>query len=133
MIVNQTSSVPPAGSPSNSSTSAKADLDYNSFLKLLVATMQNQDPTQPNDPAQTLSQLASFSNVEQSIKLNDKLDSLLSMSGAGQAAGLVGKTVTSLDGKTTGVVESVEVGSKGLTVVIEGGTRIDISGGFKVS
>ena len=58
---------------------ARAGVDYNSFLKLLVASMQKQDPTQPNDPAQTMSQLASFSNVEQSIKLNDKLDKLLAI------------------------------------------------------
>ena len=82
---------------STASDAAKAKLDYDAFLQLFVSSMKNQDPTKPNDPAQSLSQLASFSNVEQSIKLNEKLDSLLGASSAGVAASLVGRTVGSLD------------------------------------
>jgi flagellar basal-body rod modification protein FlgD len=42
---------------SNSNSAAnKASVDYNSFLKLLVTQMQNQDPTQPMDATQYVSQ-----------------------------------------------------------------------------
>lgn len=113
--------------------SAKADLDYNSFLKLLIATMQNQDPTKPNDPAETLSQLASFSNVEQSIKLNDKLDNLLAISSVGQAASLIGKTVESLDGAISGIAKTIESGASGLVAILENGKRLPLGNGFRVS
>jgi flagellar basal-body rod modification protein FlgD len=116
-----------------SAESAKADVDYNSFLKLLIASMKNQDPTKPNDPAETLSQLASFSSVEQGIKLNEKLDSLLAVSSVGQAAGLIGKNVESLDGKIGGIAKSVEMSGSGLVVILASGKRLAISDGIRVS
>ncbi len=54
-----------------------ATLNYESFLKLLVAQMKNQDPTQPMDATQQIAQLATFSQVEQTIKTNSNLESLL--------------------------------------------------------
>lgn len=114
-------------------TAAKADLDYDSFLKLLIASMKNQDPTKPNDPAETMSQLASFSNVEQSIKLNEKLESLISVSSAGQAADLVGKTVSSLDGVVSGVVKGVELRTDGLVLILKGGMRLTVGDGIRIT
>lgn len=114
------------------SAEAKAELNYDSFLKLLVATMQNQDPTKPNDPAQTLSQLASFSTVEQNIKTNTKLDGLMSIFAAGQASSFIGRRITSADGTVTGLVASVEVGASGLVASLTDGTKVPISAGIEV-
>jgi flagellar basal-body rod modification protein FlgD len=121
----------PAGEADNSS--ARADLNYDSFLKLLIASMKNQDPTKPNDPSETMSQLASFSNVEQGIKLNEKLAGLLSVSSAGQAAALIGKTVSSMDGTITGIAKSVELGSGGPIVVLDSGERLSVGDGLRIS
>ena len=133
MHVPALSSVPSLSAPQAGEASAKAGLDYNSFLKLLIATMQNQDPTKPNDPAETLSQLASFSNVEQSIQLNGKLDSLLAISSVGQAASLIGKIVESLDGAIGGIAKSIESGASGLVAILENGDRLPLGNGFRVS
>ena len=46
------------------------------FLQLLVAQLKNQDPTQPQDGTQFVSQLAQFSNLEQSIGMHKDLDSI---------------------------------------------------------
>lgn len=132
MIISPATATP-ASTRESAADAAKSSIDYNSFLKLLIATVQNQDPTQPNDPAETLSQLASFSTVEQSIKLNEKLESLLSISSAGQAAALIGKTVSSLDGSTMGIARSVEMNSEGLVVILENGTRMSVSDGLRIS
>ena len=43
------------------------------FLQLLVAQMRNQDPLQPTDSVQFLSQLAQFSSLEQSVQLNQEV------------------------------------------------------------
>ena len=84
-------------------------MDYTEFLQLLVAELQNQDPTSPTDPTQYMSQLASFSSVEQQVQTNSTLDSLLSA----QVSNIIGKTVTSADGNTSGIVVSVELASSG--------------------
>lgn len=115
------------------STAAKTNMDYNSFLRLFMAQMKNQDPTKPNDPTETLSQLASFSNVEQSIKLNEKLESILSTSNASLASSLIGRTLSSLDGSTKGTVSSVESVEGKLTATLKGGGVMDLSGGYRIS
>ncbi len=110
----------------------KAAVDYNAFLQLLVAQIKNQDPLNPADPTEQLSQLASFSNVEQSIKLNEKLSSLLTASSLSQADGVIGRTVTSADGTVSGVVKSVTITDTGAVATLEGGKTIDLGAGIKV-
>jgi flagellar basal-body rod modification protein FlgD len=77
-------------------------LDKNAFLKLLVAQMKNQDPLKPMDNTDFVAQLAQFSNLEQVMGINTRLDTLTAQ-GQGlqntEISGLVGKTV-SLNGKT---------------------------------
>ncbi|HEY1454634.1 MAG TPA: flagellar hook capping FlgD N-terminal domain-containing protein, partial [Roseiarcus sp.] len=67
MTVSAASPVaPPAASASSAPASASAatqSLSYNDFLTLLMAEMKNQDPTQPMDPSQMVSQLATVSEV----------------------------------------------------------------------
>lgn len=120
-------------SSATSSDAAKASLDYNSFLKLLITQMQNQDPTDPMDATEQVSQLATFSQVEQSIKMNTNLDNLISQSNLSNASNYVGKTITSADGKTTGVIQSVDVTSDGLTAVTVEGKLIKIQSGITIS
>lgn len=131
--VSTTSAGGPAGVSQPRSDAAKANMDYDAFLRLFIASMKNQDPMKPNDPAENLSQLASFSNVEQSIKLNEKLDRLVASSAAGLAATMIGKGVSSLDGSVSGVVQSVENGANGLSAILEGGTRLDLSLGYRIT
>ncbi len=59
--------------------------DFDSFLKLLTAQLQNQDPLAPMDADKFTSQLVQFSGVEQAINTNTKLDTLIGMSSAGMA------------------------------------------------
>jgi flagellar basal-body rod modification protein FlgD len=47
-------------------------------LKLLCAQLTNQNPLDPTDATQFTSQLVQYSNLEQQIKTNDKLDTVLS-------------------------------------------------------
>jgi len=124
-ITTTTSKPPP-------STTLKTNMDYDSFLKLFMAQMKNQDPTKPNDPTATLSQLASFSNVEQSIRLNGKLDSLLAASNATLASALIGKAISSLDGSISGIAINVEVSENGLTATLRDGRNLNLSDGYRI-
>jgi len=127
----------PATSSSTSSTgtsgpAATPTLDYNAFLQLLLAQMQNQDPLNPTDSTEYVSQLASFSSVEQGMKTNTKLDQLLTVSNLSQASTLVGHTLTSADGTVSGIVQSVRVDSSGATAIFTNGNQLPIDAGVTV-
>ena len=112
---------------------SKTQVDYQSFLKLLVAQMKNQDPTNPMDSTQYMAQLAAFSQVEQSVQINAKLEQMLQTSALAQADSLIGRTLTSADGKVSGTVEEVRLVSNGIVAVLEGGAEITIGPGVKIS
>lgn len=114
------------------STVKKDTLGYDAFLQLLIAQLQNQDPTEPLDASQYISQLASFSGVEQAVKTNAKLDALLSSFSFSQADGLIGKYVSSADNATAGEVEAVRITSGGAVAILTDGREIKIDAGLTV-
>ena len=76
------SAAPPAttGTTGNSTPAhdAAAGLaNEQTFLKLLVAQLQNQDPMQPQDGLQFVTQLAQFSSLEQNLQMRQDLDAIL--------------------------------------------------------
>lgn len=117
---------------SSSSTSSATALDYNSFLSLLMAEMQNQDPTNPMDSTQYVAQLATFSEVGQATETNSKLDQLLQSSALSQAGSIIGRTVTSADGTITGTVSQVKVLSDSVTAVLSNGEQVPITEGVTI-
>ena len=89
--------------------------------------LKNQDPSNPSDPTQFVSQIATFSNVEQAVQSNATLTSLLTTTALSQAENAIGKTVTSADGKTTGVVKSVALTSGGAaTATLTSGATLQL-------
>lgn len=112
--------------------SKQATLDYNSFLQLLVAQMKNQDPLNPTDPTQQLSQLASFSNVEQSIKVNQKLESMITLSSLNQADAVLGRTISNADGTISGVVKSVQATDAGAIATLDSGKTLTLGSGIRI-
>lgn len=111
----------------------KANLNYDAFLKLMVAQLQNQDPLKPMDSSEYVSQLATFSNVEQGLKMNTKLDQLLVLSNITQASGAIGKRVTAADGSLSGIITSVRVDDSGATAILEGGEQVALTSGVVLS
>ena len=119
---------------SSSSAASQTSVDYNSFLQLMIQEMKNQDPTNPQDPTQYMSQIAMFSNVQQAVQTNSKLDSLLTTSSLTQAEGVIGKTVTSADGSTSGKVVSVALGTGGTaTATLANGSTMTLDSTVQVS
>jgi len=68
-----------------SSTASGMSEDYEMFLRILVTQMQNQDPLSPMDATEYVSQLATFSQVEQLTNANAKLDEMSSVLVGGMA------------------------------------------------
>ena len=123
---------PPPAATQPSSDANTASIDYNAFLRLLIAQMKNQDPTKPMDSSQFMAQLASFSNVEQGIKMNQKLDSLMTSMALTQVDGVVGRTIVSADGSISGMVAALRVVSGGSVAVLEDGREVALGPGVTI-
>ncbi|PSJ63353.1 flagellar hook assembly protein FlgD [Kumtagia ephedrae] len=132
-MVTAVNSVQQNSTTTTTDSASKTAVDYQSFLRLLVAEMKNQDPTNPMDSTQYVAQLAAFSQVEQSVQINNRLDQLLQASTLAQADALIGRTVTSADGKTSGVVQEVRLTSNGAVAVLEGGKQVTVGPGIVIS
>lgn len=132
-VVSATTAANSTATAKTSTAIEKKTVDYDAFLKLFMAQLKNQDPTSPEDPSAFVAQLANFSIVEQSTKMNAKLDSLMSLSALSQADNMIGRTVTSADGQTTGVVASLRATSNGAVAVLEGGKEVTLGEGVKIS
>ena len=94
--------------------SALGGLDSDVFLKLLVAQMKYQDPSNPADSTQMLAQTAQYAVVEKLSELSAMDAKVLDASKAQSAAALLGKTVTWKDvsgNSHTGVVTSTSWGA----------------------
>ena len=130
----QVTGAAPSSDPTSaqSKTATAPTVDYNAFLRLLIAQMRNQDPTKPMDSAQYLGQLASFSAVEQGVQTNAKLDALMTNSMLSQADAIIGRTLASADGATSGRVASVTFTKSGVVATLEGGAQLLVGDGVKV-
>jgi flagellar basal-body rod modification protein FlgD len=106
MLIEPTDTSLPGSGPGTAlpTTIDKGDIskDYDMFLRLMTAQLKNQDPLQPLDGTEFVAQLAQFSGVEQQIKTNERLDTLLgalTRSAAELSLGFLGRTVETGSGK----------------------------------
>jgi flagellar basal-body rod modification protein FlgD len=104
MTVDAVSGSSTQNSASTQSAARLSD-NFSTFLSLLTAQLQNQDPLSPMDSNQFTQQLVSYSQVEQAIQTNQNLESLISAQTAqsfSNMVGYLGKTVT-MDTNATGL------------------------------
>src|SRR4051794_2535573 len=106
--------------------SSKSVADQDTFLKLLVAQLKYQDPSNPADSTQFLAQTAQFTQVE---KLGQIADMMQAQQLIGASA-LVGRTVTYQDanGATqTGVVTKTKLNGDSEPTLVVGNTDVQLS------
>ena len=104
----QTSSSSSSNSSLSSTTGATLAGNFQTFLTLLTTQLQNQNPLDPLDTNQFTQQLVQFAGVEQQLKTNDSLATLVSLqqtTQATQALNFVGKTAV-VDGSTATMTNS---------------------------
>src|ERR1700690_3571140 len=95
-ITSTTNSASAASTVSNAMNNTEIASNFTTFLQLLTTQLQNQDPLSPMDTNQFTQQLVQFAGVEQQMKSNDQLSTLVSLQQNAQtteALALVGATV----------------------------------------
>ncbi|MCU1606384.1 MAG: flgD [Modestobacter sp.] len=101
-----------ATSGATSTVQRSGQMDKDTFLKLLVAQMKYQDPSNPASSSELMAQTATFSQVEQLQQIATQNTAMLALQRATSAGTLVGHSVsyTAEDGTTqTGKVSSVVI------------------------
>lgn len=97
MDVLQTTSTASATTTASAESGAAAiSSDFDTFLQMMTAQIQNQDPLNPIESTDFAVQLATFSGVEQQVLTNDLLTQLTtdnSLAGLADLAGWVGQEV----------------------------------------
>ena len=111
-VVSGTTPLPANSSSSSSSLNSTSATElagnFQTFLTLLTTQLQNQDPLDPLDTNQFTQQLVEFASVEQQLKTNDSLTTLVSLqqtAQATQALQFVGKTAV-VNGNTAALTNS---------------------------
>jgi flagellar basal-body rod modification protein FlgD len=90
------------GATSNVVDQTTLQNNFSQFLQLLTTQLKNQNPLDPLDTNQFTQQLVQFAQVEQQLKQNDQLATLVALQKTAQstaALGFVGETVV-VDGST---------------------------------
>jgi flagellar basal-body rod modification protein FlgD len=114
-------------------------LGKDDFLKLLIAQLQNQDPTRPLEDKEFIAQMAQFSSLEQMVEMNKTLEGLIADNRTNLSTSLLGKQVEVFDdrsGRTAaGTVDEVRfrdgvptISFNGLSYAVDQVVRVRESG-----
>ncbi|MDZ4686352.1 MAG: flagellar hook capping FlgD N-terminal domain-containing protein [Planctomycetaceae bacterium] len=89
-----------------------AGLTSEDFIKLLITQLQNQDPSNPMDSDQLLSQISQMRNLQADIELQDTLKNLTLSQQLTSSTAFIGKHITAVGTDQTsvsGVVSKVQL------------------------
>ena len=135
----------------SSTSSLSSEISMESFLKLFVTQLQNQNPLDPTDNTEFMSQLAQFSTLEQEQQQTEYLSDANSLSSASLqldqialASAFIGKTIkynsdssensesSSSSETLSGVVEGVKLEEDGTVSFVLDGESVSISNFIEV-
>lgn len=80
------------------------------FMELLLAKLKNQDPLEPMNDSEMMTQFAQLTTVQELQELSSAITNMIKTNNIGYAVGLIGKTVETESG-TKGKVSSVDLSS----------------------
>ena len=118
------------GTGTSSSPSVGSDLNEGDFLDLMMDQLKNQNPLNPADPTQYMSELASFSSLDEEMQIQSSSSESASNQAASSALSMLGQNVSYTDsnGNTaSGTVSSIDFTSSGPTLTVGGTSGISLS------
>ena len=128
----------------SSTSSLSSEISMENFLTLFVTQLQNQNPLDPTDNTEFMSQLAQFSTLEQEQQQTEYLSDISSIGSASLqldqislASTFIGKTIKYSDSSDSsktlsGVVEGVKLEEDGTVSFIIDGESVSISNFIEV-
>lgn len=131
MAVNSTQSTSQTNQPTyvDASKTGFNGLTADDFMKMLIAELQNQDPTNPMDSSQLLTEISQMQSLQSNLSLSDSLKSLTMSQQLTSATSFLGKNVTGTDdsqNQVSGTVSSVVV-NNGTTYLGIGNSQVQLS------
>ena len=120
--INNTTSTTASSNSSSALTTATNDLGKDAFLKLLIAELSNQDPLNPMEDREFISQMATFSSLEQMQNMNKTLEGMAEANKF-SAVSYIGKAVAFTKGEgedaqqVAAIVNAVWFDANGETVL----------------
>lgn len=119
---------PPTDTPQSGGQTANGQeatdafgLNFESLLQIVLTQLTFQDPLEPVENAEFVSQLAQFSQIQLTQSMSDSLETLVAAQSTSQAAALLGRMVDVPAGPSvlSGSVTAVSFTNGGPTVTIE--------------
>ena len=114
----------------SSARSKKMELKTEDFIKMMITQLQNQDPLEPAKNQELLAQMSQIGQLQSATTMQESLKGMVLQNQIGAASGLIGKTVQGLDAQdepVTGLVNSVKVGSDGVSLELDNGKTLLLS------
>jgi flagellar basal-body rod modification protein FlgD len=129
-VSSATGAAAATGTTGTQLATSNSTLGENSFLQLMMDQLKDQNPLSPADPTQYVSELASFSSLEQEMQVATNSQTTATEQASNEAVGLIGHTVTYTDADgnaQSGTVASVQFTSSGPTLTIGSASGITLS------
>jgi flagellar basal-body rod modification protein FlgD len=132
MASSSISSVLASNNTTNTTTKDTTALDNDDFMTLLFAELKNQDPTNPMDSSEMMSQIATLNSLNALMAIKESITTLNDSQTLSYATSLIGKTINAIPDSSdtstivTGVVTSM-TSYDGETLVQIGDTDVKLS------
>jgi flagellar basal-body rod modification protein FlgD len=105
-------------------TEAGSALGKDDFLKLIVTQLSYQDPLEPMQSSEFMTQMAAMGQLEQMTNLNANFEAMMATQGLVYGSQLIGQTVTAVDQTTREVIE----GTVGEVSIVNGKVQVSVGG-----
>ncbi len=119
---NTTTTLPPASSSTSSGAMSSSD-----FMKVMLTQLAHQDPINPTDSNQLLTQMSQISQLQSNQDMQTNISSLTLQQSIGAAGNLIGKQVNGIattGDSVTGNVTSVRVVDKNVYLELDSGQTL---------
>lgn len=118
-----------AGGPGGASATRppQSQLSQEEFYKIMVAELTNQDPLNPLDNQDFLSQVSSLQSLELTNRLSDGIEALIFQQSLGAASSLIGREIKAVADEgivVTGRVQKVAIQGDTVRLALEDGRQV---------
>jgi flagellar basal-body rod modification protein FlgD len=123
-------------SASSSAAGSRRQMSVDDFINMMVTQLQNQDPLEPADNNQLLTQMSQIGQLQSSQQLQTSLQSMVIQNNIASAGNMIGKEVSGFDeygDEAEGLVTAVRVEKGQIMLELDNGKRMNIGNVTSVS